>query len=85
MRSSATLVRVGSQHFWRGAIRIDRGTVIWECEHEHKERGADHLNSFGRSFGAMLCAAQEIRRRESEAALASPKGAMSAELRNPER
>jgi hypothetical protein len=62
-RSSATLVRDGSRHYWRGAIRTGRDTVIWECDHEHKERGADRLDYYGRSFGAMLCAAQELRGR----------------------
>jgi hypothetical protein len=67
-RPSATLVHQRVGHYWRGAIRTDRDTVVWECEHEHKERGADRLDYYGRSFGAMLCSGQELRRRIAQEA-----------------
>ena len=64
------MVRFSGIHYWRGVIRraSDRGG-IWECDHEHFERGADRPD--GRSFGAVFCAGEELRQR---AAANSPSG-----------
>lgn len=37
LRSGYTVVKTdGHIAYYRGALRIDRGAVVWECPHEHK-------------------------------------------------
>ncbi|HXF73960.1 MAG TPA: hypothetical protein VNO79_15290 [Actinomycetota bacterium] len=47
---------------WAGVLRDERGLIVWECPHVHRNR--DWPDNFLGTGCARICAEEEARRRE---------------------
>jgi hypothetical protein len=51
---------------WEGALRDDKGGVVWHCGHEHDCRDSNNHRWFAHKGSARKCAREELARRNSQ-------------------